>query len=133
MASLGSLFASPTQQAQTASSGVQNADNNEIAQQQNYVQGQEQQLRGAIGSLGPNPYFTAAGKMSPAGYAVNPNDTQTFNQATPQATGVSQARPVPASPPPTVPRNPFAPQQGNPFGLQPRSAAPVMAAPQRAQ
>lgn len=66
------------------------ADNAEIANEENYVSGQEGQLRSAISNLGPNPYFTAGGSMSPSAYAVNPANSASFGTAAPQTTAVPQ-------------------------------------------
>ena len=109
---MGSLCSSPSSNASSASSGAANASNSEIAQEENYVAGQDQQLRTAIGNLGPNPYFQAAGSMSPTGYAVSPSNTAAFGNAAPQAQPNFFAAP-------TAPQNLFAAPPGGSRSAQP--------------
>jgi hypothetical protein len=75
-----SLFSSPSQNAAQAAQATASASDAQIAQEEQYVSGSEQQLRGAIAGLGPNPYFTAP--AAPA--AVNPANTTNFFSPTPQ-------------------------------------------------
>lgn len=78
---MGSLLSSPGKQAQQGASGLQGVDQNIINQIEQYTGQQQQAERGAIAGIGKNPYFGAAQQMSPAPYAVNPNQTQTFGVA----------------------------------------------------
>jgi hypothetical protein len=108
------LFSSPSSQAASAATTQAGLQNAEIGQQENYVAGQEAQLRNAIAGLGANPYFAGGAGMSPAGYAVNPNNTASFAAPPPPGGGPPNAFAVPQPP------NAFAPVPG-----QPRSAQPV--------
>ena len=92
---MGALCSDPASNAAAAASATASADNAELAQEQSYVSGQEQQLRGAIAGLGPNPYFQPPNAPAP----VNPANTTNFFAPTPQG----------ASPPQQSP-NLFAPQ-----------------------
>lgn len=119
MASIGDMFTTPQQKAQSAATATQGIDNAEISQEQQYVSGQEQQLRNAISGLPPNPYFAAAGSMSPSGYAVDPKNTTSFSTSAPQVTATPQGQNMFAAQPPA-----------NLFAASSRQAQPVARSPQ---
>jgi hypothetical protein len=120
-------FESPSKAASQAASQEQGISQQAVNQAEGYVSGQEQQLRGAISGLGPNPYFGAAASMSPAGYQVNPNDTQTFGQSN-LPPGLEQGTPASTSSQPTGAQgNPFSPPSGPPQA--PPNGAPVQQPP----
>ena len=116
------LFSSPSDNAAQAAQTTASADNAEIGQEEQYVNAAEGQLRSAIAGLGPNPYFSPPSAPAPA----NPNNTATFTQPTPQATGGNLfASPQPAS------GNVFAvpaTRQPQPVARAPVSGAPVQTA-----
>lgn len=116
---MGSVFSSPSKQAQQSSSAVQGINSQDIAQAEQYVSQQQAALRTALGQQ-TNPYFEASAKMNPSGYGVNPHDTVTFgsngitephNQAYPKP---PRQTPHPNLPPPGVLGNnpPPAPAKG---------------------
>jgi hypothetical protein len=103
---MSSLFSSPSKTAEAAASGEQGVANNDTATAEKYVATTEGQERNAIASQGQNPYYAAAGTMSPSNYAVNPKDTVAFAAPTPPGM-TSNVGGVP----PSSSGNPFAPQQ----------------------
>lgn len=112
---MGALFSSPSKQASQAASAMQGLDASQISNLENYVNTQQQNLRGAIAGQGPNPYFAAAGGMSPSNYAVNPSDTATFGMSA--GNGLTSGSPTMTGPQ----QNPF--QQvgaGRTYGPSPR-------------
>lgn len=113
---MSGLFSSPSDNAAQAASTTTSADNAEIANEEQYVNTAEGNLRGAIAALGPNPYFSPPSAPAPA----NPNNTATFTQPTPQTGGN-----LFATAPPQSSGNLFAPGQ-------PRQAQPVARAPAKA-
>ena len=110
---MSGLFSSPSDNAAQAASTTTNADNAEIANEEQYYNTAEGNMRGAIADLGPNPYFSPPSAPAPA----NPNNTATFTQPTPQTGGNVFATAPPQS-------------SGNLFASgQPRQAQPVARAP----
>lgn len=86
MGSLGSMFASPSKQAQAAASNVENETADAAQQALNYQEQIGGQARSAIGGLGDNPYFTAAGTMSPSSMQTDPANATTFGASGPGTT-----------------------------------------------
>lgn len=122
---MGSLFSSPGKQAQQAAQATGNIDQAMIQQMEGYVDTHQQQLRDAIGGLGPNPYFGAA--PGTAAYAVNPSNTVTAGPgALPY--GLTTGTPTGPGAPGTL-----TPSAGNPFSTQqnPNVAPPPGAIPVR--
>lgn len=107
------LFSSPSDNAAQAASATSTADNAEIANEEQYVNTSEGNLRSAIAGLGPNPYFTPPKAPAP----VSPGNTANFFSATPGGA------PAPTSGAP-APANMFAAPPQSPQG-QPRQAMPV--------
>lgn len=119
---MGSLFSSPSKQANAAASASQGISQQDIAQLENYVSGQQQQLRGAISGLGPNPYFAAGNQMNPANYRINPADTVGFGSQGPGTQTVVASNPVQANPYPS-------PQTTNPSPTPPANQPPPSTTP----
>lgn len=105
------LFSSPSSQAKDAATTQAGLQNNEIQQEQGYVNTSEQNLRNAIQGQGPNPYFAGAEQLKPT--PVNPGNTANF--FTPPPAGAS----APAGPPPQTSNLFAAPPQGSPRMAQP--------------
>lgn len=108
------LFSSPSDNAAQAAAATSTASDAQIDKEIGYVNKSEDNLRGAIAGLGPNPYFTPPTKPAP----LDPNNKANF--FTPGPPGTSAAAPAPQPS-----QNLFAaPQQ--------RQAQPVMRAPAQA-
>lgn len=101
---MSTLFSSPQKSATAAAQASNQISQQDIQQLEDYVSGQQGQLRTAIGAQGPNPYFGAAQQLNPQAYYTDPTNTVNF--------GVSG--------PGTVPANPFTTgARTNPPGLPP--------------
>lgn len=96
---MSSLFSSPSKEAGAAAQAEQGLTAADMQQLEGYVNQTEGQERGAIAGLGTNPYFQAAGNMSPSNYAVNPADTVTFSN---QGPGTTASAPSSATTPPNL-------------------------------
>lgn len=97
MGEVGSLFSSPSKQAEQTGQAEQGLAQNEINQAENYVNTSESNQRAAIAGLGDNPYFgsTTNGQTSsplPAPTQVNPSYTASFGPT-------GQVPQTPATPP----------------------------------
>jgi len=79
--SLSGLFSSPQKQAQAGAQAVGQINKDDITALEGYVGKQQTDLRSAISGLGPNPYFQAAGSLSPT--TVDPTDTVNFGSSGP--------------------------------------------------
>lgn len=110
------LFSSPSDNAAQAASATAAASNQEIGQEEQYVNQSEGNLRGAIAGLGPNPYFSPP--KPPA--AVDPKNTANFFSPAPG--GANGAAPPPATAP-----NLFAAPAAGRRQAQPAGRAPVTA------
>ncbi len=77
------LFSSPSDNAAQAASATANADNAEIANEEQYVNTAEGNLRGAIAGLGPNPYFSPPSAPAP----VDAGNRTTFSAPAPPSGG----------------------------------------------
>jgi hypothetical protein len=115
------LFSSPQKQAQSAATTAEGISSQEIGSPgpinvpnanggsttvapsgsglEGYIQTEQEAEQAAIAGLGTNPYFSAAGNMSPSNYAVNPADTVTFSN---QGPGTTAGTPSSASTPPNL-------------------------------
>jgi hypothetical protein len=118
---VSALFQSPGSQAQSAATATAGLQNQEIQQLEGYTSGQEQQQRGAIAGLGANPYFGAAGNMSPAGYAVDPSKTASFSAPPPPQQGNSNYFALPPAPANYFAAPP-APRRPQPVARNPQAA-----------
>jgi hypothetical protein len=67
---MGSMFSSPSKQAQSAASAEQGISDTDIAAAEKYVNTQEGNLRAAIPSGASNPYLNAAAGLSPSAMPV---------------------------------------------------------------
>jgi hypothetical protein len=91
MSGPGSLFSSPSKQAQQTGSAIGVQDSNEIQSYESYVADQEQQARDAIaGMAAPNV----------AGYAVNPGKINAFAAPAPPSGNPNGGKPPTFTAPP---------------------------------
>lgn len=146
------LFSSPQKQAQSAATTAEGISSQEIGSPgpinvpnanggsttvapsgsglEGYIQTGQEAEQAAIAGLGTNPYFSAAGNMSPSNYAVNPADTVTFGNQGPGTTstgGSTAGSPQKANlftPPAATPQGPAATGTVTPGGSPASPVAP---------
>ena len=100
---MSSLFSSPSKQATAAAQASQQISQQDIQQLEDYISGQQGQLRTAIGQQGPNPYFGAAQQLNPQAYYTNPNNTVTYGAQGPGTTSGRTSTQTSQPGPPALP------------------------------